>query len=282
MTLNNFFKDVLGANLKNNRWSWGADNPLTNQCFLRVWEDEIVAKKGIKKVQILDRTLKKSHGQSERINQINEIKSGVEGFGVLCVAVDPNKSPRKIKSFDQNRILKLGKLFDSNQKIYAEIIEQISVSSIEKTKSSSSTLLPELKSLLIDNKNTENSILSKARIGQGKFRSDVLKLWNAKCCVTGTKINDIIKASHIKPWRKCNNSERLDPNNGLPLVANLDALFDAGLISFDEKGILMISNTLPTNEIQILKLDSNLRLQMQPNRSMKEYLDYHRNKILKQ
>lgn len=40
-------------------------------------------------------------------------------------------------------------------------------------------------------------------------------------------------ASHIKPWRKCSNKERLDPQNGLLLTARINALFDCGLISND-------------------------------------------------
>ena len=39
--INDFFRNTLGANLTNPRWSWGAYNPDTNQLFLRVWEDDI-------------------------------------------------------------------------------------------------------------------------------------------------------------------------------------------------------------------------------------------------
>ena len=65
----------------------------------------------------------------------------------------------------------------------------------------------------------------------GKVPSDVqvLKIWGNRCCVTGSTTLDAIRASHIKPWRRSSNQERLDPYNGLPLVATLDALFDAGM-----------------------------------------------------
>jgi putative restriction endonuclease len=39
----------------------------------------------------------------------------------------------------------------------------------------------------------------------------------------------MLRASHIKPWSDCSNRERLDPLNGLLLVAHIDALFDNGL-----------------------------------------------------
>ena len=44
-------------------------------------------------------------------------------------------------------------------------------------------------------------------------------------------------ASHAKPWAECaNDAERLDVFNGFLLVANLNALFDRFLISFDDTG----------------------------------------------
>lgn len=58
----------------------------------------------------------------------------------------------------------------------------------------------------------------------------------------------VLRASHAKPWRHCSDSERLDPDNGLPLVATLDALFDAGLITFDAGGCMEISTHLDENQ----------------------------------
>lgn len=40
MKISEFFT-VLGANLNNQRWSWGAVDPVINRVFLRVWEDDI-------------------------------------------------------------------------------------------------------------------------------------------------------------------------------------------------------------------------------------------------
>jgi len=57
---------------------------------------------------------------------------------------------------------------------------------------------------------TERSNLVKSRIGQGTFRQKVLAYWKG-CSVTGFKDTNLLVASHIKPWRASNNSERLDP-----------------------------------------------------------------------
>jgi hypothetical protein len=69
---------------------------------------------------------------------------------------------------------------------------------------------------------TDKKALINARLGQGKFRQSVLKRWRRRCAVTSSLTEKVIRASHIKPWRECTNDERLDPDNGLPLIANLD------------------------------------------------------------
>ncbi|MGA4083352.1 HNH endonuclease [Ralstonia pseudosolanacearum] len=86
--------------------------------------------------------------------------------------------------------------------------------------------------------------LIKARLGQGKFRREVLARWGHRCAVTGCAVPQVLRASHAKPWRESSDDERLDPDNGLPLIATLDALFDSGLISFDATGQMEISPQL--------------------------------------
>lgn len=91
---------------------------------------------------------------------------------------------------------------------------------------------------------TDKATFIMARLGQGKYRRELLSLWGNRCAVTGITVSQVLRASHAKPWRDSDDKERLDPNNGLPLVANLDALFDAGLIGFDADGQMHVSNEL--------------------------------------
>jgi hypothetical protein len=47
----------------------------------------------------------------------------------------------------------------------------------------------------------------------------------------------LLRASHIKPWAKCEtDAERMDVHNGLLLSALRDAAFDKGLATFDDDG----------------------------------------------
>jgi hypothetical protein len=77
---------------------------------------------------------------------------------------------------------------------------------------------------------TERAALIAARLGQRRWRQELDSIWKV-CAITGCDIRELLRGSHIKPWRKCSNSERLDPNNGLLLRADVDALFDSGLIT---------------------------------------------------
>ena len=105
---------------------------------------------------------------------------------------------------------------------------------------------------------TERTTLIEARLGQGRFRKSVLNKWNGKCAVTGINIRNVIRASHIKPWRVCNDVERLSADNGLPLIANLDALFDALLISFKRNGDMLVSQKIGSKEKILLQIPQKL------------------------
>jgi HNH endonuclease len=87
---------------------------------------------------------------------------------------------------------------------------------------------------------TDRPALVKARVGQGLFRDKLLDRWENKCAVTGCTVLQILRASHMKPWRESTNFERLDPANGLLLTAHFDALFDKELISFTDDGEMLV------------------------------------------
>ena len=98
---------------------------------------------------------------------------------------------------------------------------------------------------------TEREQLIKQRIGQDVFRDALLKYWKNCCALTSIDIPEMLKASHIKPWAACDNDgDRLNVYNGLLLSANYDALFDKGLITFDDRGHIIYSNRLSSSQIQ--------------------------------
>lgn len=124
---------------------------------------------------------------------------------------------------------------------------------------------------------TEREAIAKARLGQGKFRKALLEEWKG-CSVTGVFLPSVLKASHIKPWRVSNNFERLDRFNGLLLLPQYDELFDAGLITFSDKGFILISRALSGVSLPLLGIDAKNRLR-HIRAAHKPYLDYHRTRI---
>ena len=106
---------------------------------------------------------------------------------------------------------------------------------------------------------TEREQMTAARVGQGNFRTALIAIWGS-CPLTGIDNLELLKASHIKPWAKSTNGERLDPYNGLLLSATFDSMFDRGLISFEDDGTILISSLLSAANIQRLRLANEMRV----------------------
>jgi len=132
---------------------------------------------------------------------------------------------------------------------------------------------PELTTLAI----TEREQVTKARVGQGQFRENLLSMWRG-CAVTGVDRPDLVRASHIKPWRLSSNQERLDPHNGLLLLPQYDHLFDAGYISFDDDGRLLESPVIEIISPAVLGVERGARLRRITD-GHREFLEFHRRRM---
>lgn len=124
---------------------------------------------------------------------------------------------------------------------------------------------------------TEREAVVKSRIGQGEFRKRLVEYWS-ECAVTGCGESRLLKASHIKPWRDSDNSERINVFNGLLLTPNLDSAFDQGFITFDNEGKIIISKKLSEKERKILGIHPDMKLRRIEPRHV-EYLAYHRENL---
>lgn len=113
-----------------------------------------------------------------------------------------------------------------------------------------------------------------ARVGHGPYRDKLFKKWGGKCAVTGVAVESILTASHIVAWSICDEIEKVDPFNGLPLTPNLDKLFDRGMISFTDCGNLICREGLEQllNDLGV-PLNSKLKMVFEENI---KYLKRHR------
>jgi len=121
---------------------------------------------------------------------------------------------------------------------------------------------------------SQKAMLVNTRIGQGRFREDLIKYWHG-CALTGYQSTQFLVASHIKPWRAANDSERLDKYNGILLLPNLDKAFDLGYISFTEHGNILTSEFIESPKT--LGIHKNMKAIFE--RQHYEYLAYHREMV---
>ena len=128
---------------------------------------------------------------------------------------------------------------------------------------------------------TEREQVIAARVGQGVYRERLLAKWDGACAVTGLAEPALLMASHARPWRGATNKARLDGDNGLPLVPNLDKLFDKGYISFADDGTIMISSALSAAACATFGVDTAMHLAKPLNSGQQSYMAYHRDHVFK-
>lgn len=124
---------------------------------------------------------------------------------------------------------------------------------------------------------TQRTQLVQARIGQGIFRAQVL-LRHPVCRVTGVTDKRLLRASHIKSWKESDNFERLDGANGIMLSPHVDALFDLGLMSFEDDGTKLIRNDLPKEVIDRWALPKSSDV-VPFDHEQRTYLHEHRERL---
>jgi hypothetical protein len=124
---------------------------------------------------------------------------------------------------------------------------------------------------------TEREGLVVSRVGQGWYREQLLNKWGGECPITGCNVIKILIASHIVPWSECKDEERLNVHNGILLSPDVDALFDRHLISFSDKGEMLLSREINRNTLDSLGVPRQVTLPVDAD--MKPFLAIHRSKL---
>lgn len=121
--------------------------------------------------------------------------------------------------------------------------------------------------------------ISRARIGQGKYREQLLE--ECPFCPI-TKINDerLLIASHIKPWAASTDEEKVDPKNGFMFSPLYDKLFDRGFITFTNDRTVIISDWLTPQNKRRIGIENGQFFQALPmDEERVAYLDFHREAV---
>ena len=123
---------------------------------------------------------------------------------------------------------------------------------------------------------TKKLELRKARVGQGKYRRQLLELCPF-CPITTISDDRLLTASHIKPWSKSNNEEKIDPYNGFMFTPTIDRLFDRGYISFTNDKKIILSPFISKMTYAKLNLKNGKTFHLLPTDGRELYLEHHRN-----
>lgn len=123
----------------------------------------------------------------------------------------------------------------------------------------------------------EREAVVKVRVNQGTFRQRLIERYG-KCCLCGVSNQDLLIASHIKPWNVSSPSEKTDVNNGFLMCPNHDALFDHGFISFNNSGKIIVSDKLSQSDRIFTNISESMQIKL--TEKNKEYLEYHRKMVL--
>ena len=126
---------------------------------------------------------------------------------------------------------------------------------------------------------TTRQAIIQARRGQGLFKKRVAAI-EARCRLTGVDRIEHLRASHCKPWREADNQERLDGENGLLLTPDADHLFDAGFLSFEDNGDVLVSPVAHLTSMKRMGLDpADFGNVGHFSAGQRRYLSFHRESV---
>ncbi len=133
----------------------------------------------------------------------------------------------------------------------------------------------------IEPDSSEGVTLATYRKTQTKFRKNVVDYWKIDS-LTGVENIELLVASHIKPWRYCDDGERVDAHNGLLLSPNMDKLFDLGHITFEQNGKIRISNELSEGDRVRFQVHAGLQLPLAKLSACEHYMGFHRSRVFRE
>lgn len=198
---------------------------------------------------------------------VQEVLVNLDGAGIPDQAIDPlpeaaeaeplsladicNLSTDQLKSAWTNRpdsfasleaaaetlsILRSLKAAEPTKPSYRQMMEHALILELEDSlpyegRASAAAPSPtvELAILTVDRRTTRTQV-SVTRPGQSSFRSDMLNRFGGECCISGCRVETLLEAAHIIPYR---GDQSDDVTNGLLLRVDLHRLFDAHLVTIN-------------------------------------------------
>jgi hypothetical protein len=252
------FMESHGATNRNDRYGWGFVNHEDKVVIFGAWDVNTEPDRALILSMDWERNElgRKQNAFGEAMEYIKLVESESYSLKTFPIILDENydnnSGTGRVKIKDYVEVLSEMSLEVINGEYYA--VGHHDVKHSRKTSPNVAQDVSDIFDLTIEKTERENLVLS--RIGQGKFRQNVIDDWgNGECCaLTLTNVREILIASHIVPWSKCDsNQQRLNGANGILLCAHIDKLFDAHLLTFVKKGSKFVSKISPKIDPSLLK-----------------------------
>lgn len=197
-------------------------------------------------------------------------------------SLDPFHQKRGVKGLQNS-----GKL---DREIYEEFSKNwddlIYESEMLLAKKSNPTTFKETEIEYITKEGTDKIRAVKTRVNQAFFRNVVTTNYGNKCAVSNIDLPELLVASHIIPWA-ANESERLNPSNGICLSPLYDKALDRGFITISDDYKIILSKELLKISDRETHEDFFARFENQqinlPDKFLPkpEFLEFHRKNIFK-
>jgi hypothetical protein len=212
-------------------------------------------------------------GESKKINVV------ISGL-IIKTEIIRKKDGRYIFPMQNiSRRLRLNKLSKDVDTVWFDKIHNDTFCIATKSQSPNISIIPRPPKKPGKSKGTRNSIIN-VRPGQPYYKTEVARICNHRCFVTGVKdlqtpLPSILNASHAKAWVDCDDEEAVDGSNGLLLAPHIDKLFDRHLITFTVDSKILISKVLDLNILKLWNIDINAIYLL--NKEQQYYMQLHRN-----
>ncbi|AOR66196.1 hypothetical protein BBJ41_00760 [Burkholderia stabilis] len=287
--INDFLIDTLGLFMTNRTWSWDAytdEWPSSGQAqavVMKLWSKRLItAEDGTEMIEVWAPppwVKPATAARRERQKNIARIQFGSPVYAVLRHGEGSDNTQPYL--YDASVLYKLNRVVtDASGFEFAVVERRVPVDEFIALYSENAR--PGLAQDLDDidarypapDQTTTRQALVQARMGQGRYRADLLAQWGGACAVTGCSVGTLLVASHAMAWVDADDDQRLDPANGLPLIANLDRLFDNHLIAFDpDTGDMLVSDVLSAKDRALVGVPAPLR--KKPTKRQAVYLRHH-------
>ena len=108
----------------------------------------------------------------------------------------------------------------------------------------------------------ELAVVTRRQLADALLLEGQMRYWRGRCALTAVGTLSVLRAVRLRSWEDCDtDTERLDVQNGLLLVAHLAALFEDHLLTLDDDGRIVIAARLDWRDHEALGISATVAVE---------------------